>query len=74
MLFGSVTLFVAGHSSCPVAVVHPHVRSEVAPPNQPLDGSGGATDVGTELAETGLPTPRPDGRVAPTRTRQQTGR
>jgi nucleotide-binding universal stress UspA family protein len=28
MLFGSVALFVAGHSSCPVAVVHPHVRSE----------------------------------------------
>jgi nucleotide-binding universal stress UspA family protein len=28
MLFGSVALFVAGHSSCPVAVVHPHVRSQ----------------------------------------------
>jgi nucleotide-binding universal stress UspA family protein len=28
MLFGSVALFVAGHACCPVAVIHPHVRSE----------------------------------------------
>ena len=28
MLFGSVALFLAGHAWCPVAVIHPHVRSE----------------------------------------------
>jgi len=28
LLFGSVASFVAGHAGCPVAVIHPHVRSE----------------------------------------------
>jgi nucleotide-binding universal stress UspA family protein len=27
MLFGSVASFVTGHARCPVAVIHPHVRS-----------------------------------------------